>query len=204
MTRVGAPALAHVPVLLLLAACGHSSPASSTPKPSRCPTTPVRVHAQEELDALRGCTTLPGLELRGAVPFDLTPLESLTAIGGDLTFRGTFALGGVRLPALARVGGAVTIVSNLELGGVYLPRLASARSLTITDAPPLLEIMLPALAEIPGDLTFARLPQLELVDLSALPAVGGAFVVEKAPRIATWLGPTETARPTPASAESQD
>jgi len=57
-----------------------------------------------------------------------------------------------------------------------------------------MEIMLPALAQVDGDLTFARLPSLELVDLSALPSVGGTFSVEGAPRIATWLGPTDVTR----------
>jgi hypothetical protein len=155
----------------------------------------VRVHAQRELDALRGCATLAGLELRGAVPFDLTPLESLAVVDGDLAIRSTFALGSVRLPALTRVSGDVAFISNLNLSGVYLPALASARSLTVTDAPPLMEIMLPALAELTGDLTFARLPSLELVDLSVLPAVPGSFTVAGAHRIATWLGPTDASRP---------
>lgn len=181
----------------VLAACGSSTPTPRTPAAPRCPTTPVRVHDQAELDALKGCATLAGLELRGAVPFDLTPLASLTSVDGDLTIRGTFALGSVRLPALARVGGSLTVISNLELAGVYLPALAAARSVTITDAPPLLEIMLPALADVPGDLRLARLPSLELVDLSVLPAVGGGLVVEKVPHIATWLGPTAPAESQP-------
>ncbi|MBZ0232900.1 MAG: hypothetical protein K8M05_11270, partial [Deltaproteobacteria bacterium] len=98
-------------------------------------------------------------------------------------------------PALARVTGAVTLVGNMNLSGVYLPALASAGSITITDSPPLLQIMLPTLARVDGDLTLARLPSLELVDLSVLPAVGGALSVVSAPRVETWIGPTEAARP---------
>lgn len=188
---------------LLIAGCGHSSPRPATaPRPAaRCPTTAVRIHAQRELDALRGCPTVPGLELRGAVPFDLTPLESLTAVEGDLSIRSTFALGSVRLPALTHVGGALTIVSNLDLNGVYLPALSSAASVTITDAPPLIEIMLPALARVDGDLALARLPSLELVDLTALPSVGGRITVEGASKITLWLGPTDTLRPVLSPAE---
>lgn len=188
MTRAPIAAAAAV----LVAACGHSPP-KTTPKPA-CPTAAVRIHAQRELDALRGCTTLPSIELRGAVPFDLAPLESLTTVDGDLSVRSTFALGSVRLPALTRVTGAIQIISNLNLGGVYLPALASAGSLTITDSPPLIQIMLPALAQLDGDLTFARLPSLELVDLSVLPAVGGTFTVEGTTRLDTWLGPTDVTR----------
>lgn len=188
-----------VPLLLFVVGCSGSpsasAPSAPSPPAASCPVTPVRVHAQRELDALRGCAELAGLELRGAVPFDLAPLASLASIDGDLAVRSTFALGSLRLPALARVTGAVTLVSNLDMAGVYLPALASAGSITITDAPPLIQIMLPALARVDGDLTLARLPSLELVDLSALPAVGGRLSVEGATRIETWLGPTETSRP---------
>ncbi len=177
---------------LLLAVGCHGTP---RPTIAACPTSPVRVRSQADLDALRPCTSLAGLDLRGAVPFDLTPLEHLARIEGDLVIRGTFALGSVRLPALTHVGGEIAIIGNLDLAGVYLPALVRARSLVVTDAPPLIEIMLSSLAELPGDLRLARLPSLELVDLSALPAVGGAVAVEAAPFINTWLGPTETRAP---------
>ncbi len=179
-----------VAVAMTMSACRTPDP---TPPTVACPVAAVRVHAQRELDALRGCATLPALELRGAVPFDLSPLERLTRIDGDLGIGGTFALGSVTLPALAHVGGALRIVTNLDLGGVYLSALASAGSITITDAPPLLEIMLPALIRVDGDLTLARLPSLELVDVSTLPGVGGTLSLDGAPRLATWLGPTEAA-----------
>lgn len=188
MTRAPVAGLAA----LLAAGCGHAPPKTTTATPA-CPTAAIRVHAQRELDALRGCTTLPSLELRGAVPFDLAPLETLSTIEGDLSVRSTFALGSVRLPALTRVTGHVQIISNLNLGGVYLPALTAAGSLTVTDSPPLVQIMLPALAQV-GDLTFARLPSLELVDLSVLPQVNGTFTVEGAGRLETWLGPTDVTR----------
>jgi len=187
-----------VPVLLFALACSgapSSTKTTSPAAPTSCPSAAVRVHAQRELDALRGCATLAGLELRGAVPFDLAPLESLTSVDGDLAVRSTFALGSLRLPALERVTGAVIVVSNLNMSGVYLPALASAGSVTITDGPPLVQIMLPALTRVDGDVTFARLPSLELVDLSTLPAVGGRLSVEGAARIEIWLGPTEATRP---------
>jgi hypothetical protein len=179
--------------MFTIAACGNPPPKAPA-APAACPTAAIRIHAQRELDALRGCATLPGLELRGAVPFDLAPLDALVTIEGDLAVRSTFALGSVRLPALTRVSGAITIISNLNLAGVYLPALASAGSLTVTDAPPLMQIMLPALTQLDGDLTFARLPSLELVDLSTLPSVGGSFTVEGANRLETWLGPTDVTR----------
>lgn len=197
MTRLGRH-LVSVPVLVVVVGCAGSpsgaAPSSPSPPPTAsCPATPVRVHAQRELDALRGCLTLAGLELRGAVPFDLSPLESLVSIEGDLAVRATFALGSLRLPSLERVTGAITLVSNLNMTGIYLPALASAGSVTITDGPPLIQIMLPALAHVDGDLIFSRLPSLELVDLGRLPAVGGRLSVESSTRIETWLGPTEAA-----------
>jgi hypothetical protein len=174
----------------LAAACHGSSPA--TPTPPACPTTPVIATTQAHVDALRGCTTLAGLSLRGAASLDLTPLAELARIDGDLTAGTTFVLGSIRLPSLTHVGGAVRITSNLDLTGLYLPRLAGAATLTVTDAPALLEIMLPVLADLPGDLHLARLPSLQLVDLSSLPATTpGAFTVENTPQLATWIGATE-------------
>jgi hypothetical protein len=166
----------------------HKAPTVS-PAPA-CPTTPVRAAEQADLDALRGCTSLAGLSLRGAVPFDLEPLSELARIEGDLNVRSTFALGSVRLPALVHVGGHITISSNYQLGGIYLTALTRAASLTVSDAPGLIELMLPALVHLDGDLRLARLPSLELIDLSALPAPGGALSVERAPNIETWIGPT--------------
>jgi hypothetical protein len=168
----------------LAAACSRPTPRPAT---RACPTTPVRVHAQDELEALRTCTTLRGLEIRGAVPLDLEPLATLTAIEGDLHVRATFALGSIRLPALAHVTGDITLASNMALTGIYLPALASARSVSITDSPQLMEISLSALAQVEGSLTLGRLPSLELVDLTALPT---AFpvVLDGPHRITTWLG----------------
>jgi hypothetical protein len=177
MTRVAIAAFA-------IAACSHPSPKPAAPA---CPTTFVRVHAQDQLDALRTCTTLRGLEIRGAVPLDLTPLEALTTIEGDLHVRATFALGSIRLPALARVTGDITLASNMALTGIYLPVLASAHSVAITDSPQLMEISLTALARVDGTLTLGRLPSLELVDLTALPTEF-PVVLDGPHRITTWLG----------------
>lgn len=177
-------------LLIIFAAACSGSPRPAAPAAPRCPTVPVIATTQAHVDALRGCTTLAGLSLRGAAALDLTPLADLARIDGDLSAGVTFVLGSIRLPALTHVGGALRVTSNLDLGGVYLPLLAHAASVTITDAPALIEIMLPALRTLPGDLRFARLPSLELVDLGALAAPGGAFSVEGAPRIEIWLGAT--------------
>ena len=171
-------------VVVLLLGCRGGSTAPPVP---RC-TTPVRASSQADLDAVRGCTRLPALSLRGAVPFDLTPLAELATIDGDLAVRSTFALGSVRLPALTRVGGDLDITTNLDLTGVYLPLLVSARNLTVAEAPALIELMLPKLADVPGRLTVRRLPSLELIDLSSLPP-DTQRTVEDTPRVATWLGP---------------
>lgn len=169
---------------LVVAACSHPSPKPAT---AACPTTPVHIHAQDELDALRTCTTLRGLEIRGAVPLDLAPLAALTAIEGDLHVRATFALGSIRLPALARVTGDVTLASNMALTGIYMPALASAHAVSITDSPQLMEISLTALAQIDGPVTLARLPSLELVDLTGLPTES-AVTLDGSHRVTTWLG----------------
>ncbi len=163
--------------------------AAATTPAARCPTAPVRVTAQRELDRLRGCSRLAGLELRGAVPFELAPLAGLTGIDGDLVVRSTFALSGLRLPALTEVGGELAVVGNLALGGVYLPALARAGAIVIADDPVLTELMLPALVAV-GRLHVARVASLELVDVSALPAVAD-LQVERAPRLTAWYGPTE-------------
>jgi hypothetical protein len=188
-----AAATAAIALAAPTSGCHHRATAAATP-PS-CPTAPVIVHAQRELDALRGCRSLAGLEIRGAVPFDLTPLEAVEQVDGDLAVRSTFALASVRFPALVRVGGAVMIVSNLDLAGVYLPALVSARTVVITDAPPLLQIMMPSLREVGGDLVLARLPSLELVDLSGLSGLDGVAGRLEAPRIETWMGPTVGSEP---------
>ena len=133
-----------------------------------------------------------GAMVRAAV--DHRAMAQSIGINTKVLFMSTFALGSIRIPALTRVAGAITLVSNLNLSGVYLPALASAGSLTITDAPPLVEIMLPALAQLDGDLILARLPSLELVDLSVLPSVAGTFSVDATPRITTWLGATDVTR----------
>jgi hypothetical protein len=167
-----------------IAACSHPTPKPATPA---CPTTLVHVSTQDQLEALRTCTTLRGLEIRGAVPLDLAPLATLAAIEGDLHVRATFALGSVRLPALARVTGDITLASNMALTGVYMPALASARSVAITDSPQLMEISLTALAHVEGSLTLGRLPSLELVDLTSLPPEF-PVVLDGPHHITTWLG----------------
>jgi len=190
-----------VAILIALNA-GCRGAAAHTPAVT-CSTTPVRVTTQAELDALGGCAQLAGLELRGAMPFDLTPLTGLTTIRGDLVVRSTFALGAVRLPALARVDGAVMLVGNLDLGGVYLPALRRARAITIADSPVLIEVMMPALAAVAHTVAFERLASLELVDLSALPAVDGGLRVSGVGRLASWYGPTEAAAMAQAHGQSE-
>jgi hypothetical protein len=185
-------------MLVALASCSHPS-TSPAPAPSpRCPSTPISASTQADVDALRGCTTLAGLTLHGAVAFDLTPLAGLTRIDGDLTARGTFALGSIQLPALTHLTGALTVTTNLDLAGLYLPALTTAASVTIADDPSLIEVMLPALATVGGDVRFARLASLELVDLTALvPPPTATYSVEAAPRAETWLGPAPAGRSQP-------
>jgi hypothetical protein len=96
------------------------------------------------------------------------------------------------LPALATVGGRLAIVSGGRLGGVYLPALARTGALEIRDDPALAELILPRLAAVDRAFTLVRVPDLEVVDASALATIGGDLTIA-APHLLTWLGPPPTA-----------
>lgn len=171
--------------LVVVAACGPGA-APRAPAPA-CPAAPVVITAQAEVDALAACTSLPGLELRGAAPLDLAPLAGLARVDDALVIGPTFALDHVVLPGLASVGGRLAVVSGGNVTSILLPALTRAGAIEIRDHLSLAQVVVPRLAAVDGAFTLVRVPTLELVDATALAAIGGDVAIA-APALVTWLG----------------
>ncbi|MEZ4401919.1 MAG: hypothetical protein R3B06_17955 [Kofleriaceae bacterium] len=170
-------------VAVTLAACRHGG----APVAGPCPTAPVVVAAQAQVDALAGCASLAALHVRSAAPLDLTPLGGLVEVTGDLTIGPTLAITSVGLPALRRVGGTFRLDSGGLVSGVFAPQLTAVGGLTMRDAPALTTVSVPALTTVAGDVRLERVPALEHVDALALTTVVGDLVVI-APALSSWLG----------------
>ena len=179
--------------VVLVAACGHGGAAPKTPTP-RCPTVAVVTSSQEQLDALAGCTRLPGLTVRGGGDYALAPLAELAHVDGDLVIGPTLALTSVGLPALVSVGGRFAVVSSAAVSGVFAPALTTVGSLEVRDDASLVTLSVPRLATVEAAWTLVRVPLLEMVDASAVEHVGGAAMIEVS-ATATWLGTRPTAAP---------
>jgi hypothetical protein len=106
----------------------NPSPAPLAPDESRCPQLPlgqVEVRNRDELEALRGCTSLAGdLAIYPFPGVDLTPLAQLERVGGALTVGDP--RGGPPPFAFASLAGLESLrsVGALVLRGVTAPSLA--------------------------------------------------------------------------------
>lgn len=179
----GADPMGRAAAIALIAAAA-CAPAPVSPAAARCPERPVVLARRDDVARLAGCTEVPGVMLRTAAPLALSQLGSLTRIAGDLVIGPTAGVDEVALGRLASVGGAVRVIGNGVLRGLYLPRLEAAGRIDIDGNPVLAEISLPRLVRVEGALRITANASLELVDVSALAAVGGELVVIGAPRLA--------------------
>jgi hypothetical protein len=161
-------------LVLAIAACG--SPARPA-TPRACPTGAVTLAGQDDVAAVAGCTALASVAIRTGEALDLTPLERLERIAGDLAVGPSVGLGELALRGLREVGGAIKIAGNANLHGVFLPVLVRAGSFDIGGNVALTTVSLPRL-ESTGALAVIDNAGLELLDVTKLGHVEGdlAFV----------------------------
>ena len=177
--------------LVLLAACGGAE----RPETPRAPTCAgeIVITGEDALASLAGCRRLDGsLVIRGGAAFDLTRLDELEVVTGDLTIGPTFALETITVTGLREVGGAVHVISNAAAGGASLPALERAGSLEVAANVDLGRFVAPRLTDVAGDVTIADNPDLELLQLGALARVGGAVSLAANPNLQVIEIPTET------------
>lgn len=180
---------AVVAAAAMVVGCGHPAPAAPA---ARCPATgPVDLRGPEDVAAVAGCATLPGLRVATAAPVDLSGLTA-TTIDGDVVIGPTLAITTVTLPAVTRIRGRLRVAGSGDLTAVFLPALTLVGALEVEGDPSLTSVSAPALVRVTGDLTLARLPALELVDTRALAEVGGALTLAALPALTTWVGPPAT------------
>jgi hypothetical protein len=157
--------------LLLVSLVACSSP-QKTGEPRCNPDAKIVLGGQDDVDAARGCLTIESLTIRTGAALDLTPLQKLHVVLGDVSVGPSVALEELRLPQLYSAG-TITITGNGDLHGVILPKLASARAIRIEGNVSLSTIAMPALAKVTGDLVVAQHAELGLLDAPALETVGG-------------------------------
>jgi len=166
--------------VIVLVACGGARlpPAPAT---ADCPRGSIVVTGQEQVEALAGCARIDGdLRIRTAAPLHLDALGSIETVTGALVVGPTLGLDIVAgLDRLREVGGVVRIVANGDVTGAYLPALERARAVEISGNVAVLQVVMPRLREIAGDLHVANNPALEMVDVVMLEQIGGALVVER-------------------------
>jgi hypothetical protein len=178
-------------LLLLVAACGGAE-RPETPRAPTC-TGEIVVTSEDALATIAGCRRLDGsLVIRGGASFDLTRLDELEVIAGDLTIGPTFALETITLTGVREVGGAVHVISNAAANGASLPALERAGSLEVAANVDLGRFVAPRLRDLAGDLTITDNPDLELLQLGALARVGGAVSLTANPSLQVIEIPTET------------
>ena len=112
-------------------------------------------------------------------------LDALTSIGGSL-FPGDPIVDRFVLPALRTIGG------NLRVGEIKILDLPSLTELggrldlsDFTATLPLAEVWLPSLAHVDGNVSISGLRSLTRIELGTLGRIGGSFMVDRAPALAT-------------------
>lgn len=163
--------------LLLVSLVACSAP-QKTGEPQCNPDAKIVLGGQDDVDAARGCLTIESLTIRTGAALDLTPLQKLHVVLGDVSVGPSVALEELRLPQLYSAG-TITITSNGDLHGVILPKLASARAIRIEGNVSLSTISMPALAKVTGDLVIAQHAELGLLDAPALETVGGELRISE-------------------------
>lgn len=162
-------------LLVSLAACGGAQ----TPAPERqCNAdAAIVLRGQDDVAAAARCLTIESLTIRTGMELDLTPLEKLHVILGELRVGPTVGLVQLDLPELYSAG-TITIAGNGDLHGIALPKLNTARAVTIESNVALTTIALPHLTKVAGELVVKGHADLGLVELSALTEVGDLAVTD--------------------------
>lgn len=174
------PGLAAALAVVSAAACGET-PARR--EPPACEADEVVVASRADVMRWTTCATLRGLIVRTGAPLDVSRLQALREVTGDLVIGPTVAVTAVSLGALRTVGGAVRVVGNGQLRGLSLPQLERVGRVEIDGNPVLTAAALPRLQSVRGALRITDNAALEVVDLSALTAVDGDVAITGAPTL---------------------
>ena len=142
----------------------------------------VLLGGQDDVAAVAGCTTLPGLTIRTAAPLRLEPLRRLVTITGDLVIGPSVGLDEATLPELRTIGGTLRVISNGNLHGLFLPKLERAGRIEVEANVAITSVSLPRLAAVEA-LVITDDPELELIDVSSLATVGGELVISDNPKL---------------------
>jgi hypothetical protein len=154
-------------------------------KPSAsCPEGKVaELGLQDEIARLAGCPRAGGITIRTGATVDVSPLNELEEISGDLAVGPTVGVDSVAFNGLLRVGGTIRIVSNGSLRGVFLPRLEHVGRIEVDGNAVLTTISMPRLADVKGSLVITDNHGLELVSAGTLTSIGGELVIVGHPKL---------------------
>lgn len=167
-------------LLLVLAGC----PGARAPSKPKCPVDRTwMIAAQDDVEALAGCTAASAVTIRSGATITLGPLRTLETITGDLIVGPTVGMEELSLLELREVGGTVRVVANGSLRGMFLPRLERAGGISVEGNAGLATISLPRLQSVQGSLVLSEDGSLELIDLSALVTVGKDLVITGNPKL---------------------
>ena len=151
-------------LVIFVAACGSSAKPAT---PRACPTGAVTLAGQDDVAAVAGCASLASVAIRTGEELDLSPLEGLERIVGDLAVGPSVGLGELSLRGLREVGGTIKIAGNANLHGVFLPVLVRAGGFDIGGNVALTTVSLPRV-ESTGALSVTDNAGLELLDVTKL------------------------------------
>lgn len=143
----------------------------------------VELGLQEDVKRIAGCPSAGGVTIRTGATIDVTPLNELEEIAGDLAIGPTVGVDSVAFNGLLRVGGTIRIVSNGSLRGVFLPRLEHAGRIEIDGNAVLTTISMPRLVDVAGSLVITDNHGLELVSAGTLTSIGGELVIVGHPKL---------------------
>jgi hypothetical protein len=157
---------------------------------------PITITTSDDLLDKRYCK-----EIRGGLSFTAqftdvttTDLPYLKSVTGGLTVTGlsgtTVSLMHFNLAALQSIGGALTIGEITSLVDVQFPSLttlgtASSPSSSQLGTFTVDRVLMPALTQVYGDLSFGGTDKLTRIDLGRLQAVSGAFALSGMPHLAS-------------------
>jgi hypothetical protein len=152
--------------------------------PASCPQGKVvELGLQEEVAHFAGCTKAAGLTIRTGATIDVTPLNQLEEITGDLSIGPTVGLDSVALNGLVRVSGTSRVVSNGSLRGLFLPRLEHAGRVEVENNVVLSTISMPRLIDVQGSLVVTDNHALELLSATTLTTIGSELVIVNHPKL---------------------
>ena len=137
----------------------------------------VELSLPEDVTKFAGCSRASGITIRTGATIDVSPLNQLEEITGNLSIGPTVGVDTVAFNGLVHVGGTIRIANNGSLRGLYLPRLEYAGRIEIDNNAVLSTISMPRLAQVEGSLVITDNASLELITATVLQTVGGDFVL---------------------------